>query len=181
MFAPSRRGGVAGGDGSGRAVSRHAWRFAGRRCCWIRSSDSSWRALNAESVYARGFQPTGVAGVFGAAAVGRILGLDTDQIQHALGLAGSMASGSLAYSQNGSDGKRLNAGWTAHAGLTAADLAATGINGPVDVFSGAFGVLSAYSDKADSRALVSGDTMFRQPGLLAVAINRMPVAGTSIL
>jgi 2-methylcitrate dehydratase PrpD len=68
-------------------------------------------ALNAESVYARGFHPKGVAGVFGAVvAVVRVLGLDSDQIQHALGLAGSMASGSFAYSQTGSDGKRLNAG-----------------------------------------------------------------------
>ena len=129
-------------------------------------------ALNAESVYARGFHPTGVAGVFGAAAaVGRILGLDPEHIQHALGLAGSMASGSLAYSQNGSDGKRLNAGWAAHAGVTAADLAAIGVSGPVDVFSGAFGVLSAYSDKPYSQALDSDDDLFREPGLLAVAIK----------
>ena len=129
-------------------------------------------ALNAESVYARGFHPTGVAGVFGATAtVGKILGLNLVQIQHALGLAGSMASGSLAYSQNGSDGKRLNAGWAAHAGVTAADLAAIDLSGPVDVLSGAFGVLAAYSDNPDSQALDSDGDLFGEPGLLAVAIK----------
>tara|TARA_Y100000590_G_scaffold444906_1_gene576275 strand:- start:374 stop:1744 length:1371 start_codon:yes stop_codon:yes gene_type:complete len=129
-------------------------------------------ALNAESVYARGFHPTGVAGVFGAtAAAGRSLGLGSEQIQHAFGLAGSMAAGSMAYSQNGSDGKRLNAGWAAHAGVIAADLASLGVSGPVDVLSGAYGVLSAYSDKSDYRALDSDDELVRAPRLLEVAIK----------
>ena len=54
-------------------------------------------AFNAESLYARGFHPTGVAGAIGAAAaVANVIGLDADRTQHALGLVGSMVSGSLA-------------------------------------------------------------------------------------
>src|SRR5207244_9976146 len=50
-------------------------------------------ALNPASAYARGFHPTGIAGVFGATmAAGRLLDLDTDALTRALGIAGTMAS-----------------------------------------------------------------------------------------
>ncbi len=111
-------------------------------------------ALNAPSAYSRGFHPTGVAGVFGAAAAAaHVLHADPTVLNHALGLAGSMASGSSAYLQNGSDGKRLNAGWAAHGGVLAAELAAAGLTGPDDIAAGANGSLAAYSDAADAGLL----------------------------
>src|SRR2546430_13836514 len=59
-------------------------------------------ALNPASAYARGFHPTGVAGVFGATmAAGRLLGLDVERLTHALGIAGTLASGSLEYLADG--------------------------------------------------------------------------------
>jgi 2-methylcitrate dehydratase PrpD len=104
-------------------------------------------ALNPASAYARGFHPTGVAGVFGAAsAAAHLLELDVDQRARALGIAGTMASGSLEYLADGSWTKRLNAGWAGHAGITAAYLARGGFVGPVSVFEGRLGVLHAYSD-----------------------------------
>jgi 2-methylcitrate dehydratase PrpD len=127
-------------------------------------------ALNATSTYARGFHPTGVAGAIGAAAgAANVLGLDAERTQHALGLAGSMASGSLAYVQNGSDGKRLNAGWAAHAGFLASDLAAAGLTGPVDVLTGTYGLLAAYSDDPQPLALTAFD--IEHPAMLDVAIK----------
>jgi 2-methylcitrate dehydratase PrpD len=106
-------------------------------------------ALNPASAYARGFHPTGVAGVFGATmAACRLLGLSTDQSVMALGIAGTMASGSLEYLADGAWTKRLNAGWAGHAGITAAQLARAGFNGPGSVFEGRLGVLHAYSDAA---------------------------------
>jgi 2-methylcitrate dehydratase PrpD len=104
-------------------------------------------ALNPASAYARGFHPTGVAGVFGAAsAAAHLLDLSVDQRAMALGIAGTMASGSLEYLVDGAWTKRLNAGWAGHAGISAAYLARAGFVGPLSVFEGRLGVLHAYSD-----------------------------------
>ena len=104
-------------------------------------------ALGAASAYARGCHPTGVAGVFGAAvAAGRLSGLDAGGLVRALGIAGTMASGSLEYLADGAWTKRLNAGWAAHAGIVAAGLAAAGFTGPATALDGRFGVLHAYTD-----------------------------------
>jgi 2-methylcitrate dehydratase PrpD len=113
-------------------------------------------ALNPASAYARGFHPTGVAGVFGATmAAGRLLCLNADQLTWALGIAGTMASGSLEYLADGAWTKRLNAGWAGHAGITAAHLAQAGFTGPTSVFDGRLGVLHAYSDAADPQRLLA--------------------------
>jgi 2-methylcitrate dehydratase PrpD len=104
-------------------------------------------ALNPASAYARGFHPTGVAGVFGAAmAASHLLRLTVGQRIMALGIAGTQAAGSLEYLADGAWTKRLNPGWAGHAGITAAYLARAGFNGPRSVFEGRLGVLHAYSD-----------------------------------
>jgi 2-methylcitrate dehydratase PrpD len=104
-------------------------------------------ALNPASAYQRGFHPTGVAGVFGATmAAGRLLCLSVEALSNALGIAGTMASGSLEYLADGAWTKRLNPGWAGHAGITAAYLAQAGFSGPSSVFEGRLGVLHAYSD-----------------------------------
>ena len=104
-------------------------------------------ALGAASAYQRGFHPTGVAGIFGAAmAAGRLLDLEPPALARALGIAGTLAAGSLEYLSDGSFTKRLNAGWAAHAGIVAAQLARTGFTGPTSVFEGRLGVLHAYTD-----------------------------------
>jgi 2-methylcitrate dehydratase PrpD len=113
-------------------------------------------ALNPASAYARGFHPTGVAGVFGAAtAAGRLIGLDPDRQVAALGIAGTMASGSLEYLSDGSWTKRLNPGWSAHGGVVAARLAAEGHSGPATVFEGPLGVLRAHSDEPQVERLTA--------------------------
>ena len=113
-------------------------------------------ALNAASAYARGFHPTGVAGVFGATmAAGLMLGLGTDQLSSALGIAGTLASGSLEYLADGAWTKRLNPGWAGHAGITAAHLARAGFSGPKSVFEGRLGALHAFSDAADASLLLA--------------------------
>ncbi|MDQ6669170.1 MAG: MmgE/PrpD family protein [Chloroflexota bacterium] len=114
-------------------------------------------ALNPASAYARGFHPTGVAGVFGATmAAGGLLGLDTDALTHALGIAGTLASGSLEYLADGAWTKRLNPGWAGHAGITAARLARAGFTGPATVFEGRLGVLHAYTDAPIPERLLDG-------------------------
>ena len=104
-------------------------------------------ALGGAATYARGFHTTGVAGVFGAAvAAGRICGLDAEGLVRAIGIAGTMASGSLEYLGDGAWTKRLNAGWAAHAGVVAAGLAAAGFTGPATALDGRYGVLRGYTD-----------------------------------
>jgi len=114
-------------------------------------------ALNPASAYARGFHPTGVAGVFGATmAAGRLLGLDAGQLAQALGIAGTLAAGSLEYLADGAWTKRLNAGWAGHAGISAARLAQAGFSGPLSVFEGRLGVLHAYTDQPYPARLLDG-------------------------
>ena len=130
-------------------------------------------ALYAPATYGRGFHPTGVAGALGAAvAAAHAAGLHADGIYQALGLAGGLAAGSMAYVQNGSDGKRLNAGWAAHAGFVAADLAAAGVVGPTDALTGTYGLLEAFSN--DPRPELLDSLNSDHPALLDVAIKPYP-------
>jgi 2-methylcitrate dehydratase PrpD len=100
--------------------------------------------------HARGFHPTSVCGVFGAAtAAARLRGLDAKATTNALGIAGSMASGILEFLSDGSATKRLHPGWAAHAGIIAARLAAHGATGPATVFEGRFGLYAAYLGRTD--------------------------------
>ncbi len=95
---------------------------------------------------ARGFQVTSVAGALGAAAASAFLaGLDGDRFVSAMGIAGSQASGSLAFLSDGSTVKALNPGWAARTGVTAAGLAAAGMTGPADVLEGPFGVMTGFA------------------------------------
>ena len=104
----------------------------------------------------RGFHTTSVAGTFGAAAAAaRLYRLSAAQTMHALGLAGSQASGISEYLSNGSSAKSLHTGWSAYAGIVAARLAQGGMTGPATVFEGRHGVLRTHGviEDCDERAL----------------------------
>jgi 2-methylcitrate dehydratase PrpD len=91
--------------------------------------------------HARGWHATSTCGAFAAAlAAGKLLGLDAVRLTHAVGLAGSFASGLMEFLEDGSAVKRLHAGWAAHAGVFAATLAAGGVTGPASVLEGRFDV-----------------------------------------
>jgi 2-methylcitrate dehydratase PrpD len=97
--------------------------------------------------HARGFHPTGVCGIFGATlAACRLRGAGVEETVRALGLAGSMGSGIFEYLADGSPTKPLHAGWAAHAGLMAAQLAGAGGVGPRTVFEGRFGLFATHVD-----------------------------------
>src|SRR6201996_8678062 len=85
------------------------------------------------SLFLNGFHPQATTGAFVAAATaGRLLGLDAAQMQHALGIAGSLGAGLMA-AQEGAMVKRLHAGRAAQSGLIAALLADRGFTGLSDV------------------------------------------------
>jgi 2-methylcitrate dehydratase PrpD len=100
--------------------------------------------------HARGFHPTAICGVFGAAAAAaRLGGLDEKGAANALGIAGSMASGIFAYLEDGSATKPIHPGWAAHGALLASRLAAHGATGPAEVLEGRFGLYHAYVGRRD--------------------------------
>lgn len=92
-----------------------------------------------------GFNPTGVVGAFACAvAASRLTGLTQQQAWMAQGIALSMASGSQAFLQGGAWTKRIQPGWAAGVGMTAATLAKGGFIGPKAPYEGLFGLYSSH-------------------------------------
>ncbi len=106
--------------------------------------------------HARGFHATSVCGVFGAAlATARLRGLDVATTVHALGIAGSQASGSLEFLATPASTKQLHPGWAAFSGVLAVDMATAGATGPATILEGASGFFRAYADRTVSPHHVS--------------------------
>jgi 2-methylcitrate dehydratase PrpD len=95
--------------------------------------------------HARGFHPTAICGIFGAtAATARLRRLPTHEAANAIGIAGSFAAGILACLDEGTATKPIHAGWAAHGGILAAQLAALGAEGPRSVIEGRHGLYSTF-------------------------------------
>jgi len=118
--------------------------------------------------YLRGFHTTGTAGTFGAViACSRLMGLDGEEVHHAIGIAASMSAGLVA--NFGSMSKALNVGRAAMNGLHAARLAARGFTASPCAFEGPGGFVDALgAERACASALelpASGhhlpDTLFK--------------------
>ena len=89
--------------------------------------------------FERGLHATSIAGALGsAAAAAVVMGLNSAQVAHAIGIAASM-----------------HCGWAAHAGVVAAQAARAGMTGPPTVLEGRFGFFQAYcGDTYDEQALL---------------------------
>jgi 2-methylcitrate dehydratase PrpD len=87
-----------------------------------------------------GWHSTGTCGTFGAAAgAASILGLDTASYRSALGIAGSYAGGTWAFLVDGAMTKKFHPGRAAENGVSAALLAAAGMQGPRYILDAAWG------------------------------------------
>ncbi len=127
------------------------------------------------SHYLDGFHPTGTLGAFGAAAAcAHLLKLKPGSIRHALGIAGTFASGLRA--NRGTMAKGLNAGRAAENGVIAAILAADGFTASENIFEDPMGFFSAACrGRIDSNLLRFGKPFFFiKPG---VTIKLYPCAG----
>jgi 2-methylcitrate dehydratase PrpD len=116
----------------------------------------------------RGWHRTAAIGVFGAtAAAGKLLGLTTEQMLHALGIAYSHAAGNRQCILDGALTKRMQAGQAASAGVFSAVLAQTGFTGAHNIFSGRFGFLELYQPNGYEASLLLQDlgTAFRGEAL----------------
>jgi 2-methylcitrate dehydratase PrpD len=112
--------------------------------------------LNYPAFHARGWNTSGVAGVFGAAASAAVmLGLSGAQMTHALGIAGAQAAGSDAH--RGTPTVRFLQPRAALSGLMAAELAARGVTAMADVLTHPVGgVYTMYSDGGTPAAALAG-------------------------
>jgi len=111
------------------------------------------------SLEKRGFHAPALTGTFGgAAAAGRLLGLDEKQMVNAFGIAGSYSGGLMEFSRckDGAMIKRLHLGKAAEGGVNAALLASKGFAGPESVLEGKFGFCHVFSDSPQLAALTRG-------------------------
>lgn len=103
------------------------------------------------------FHTTGTAGALAAAAaVGNLLRLDSDQMLHALGSAGTQAAGLWEFLKDAADSKQLHTAHAAASGLTAAWLARDGFTGARRILEGAQGMAAGMSSDADPSRLTDG-------------------------
>lgn len=92
-----------------------------------------------------GWLLTPLCGYFGAAAASsRILQLNTDLTQSAIGFAYVQASGNGQSTLDGALGKRMQPGFAARGGVFAAELARKGLTGPVNSLEGLRGYFNVY-------------------------------------
>lgn len=105
--------------------------------------------------YDRGWHVSGTAGCFGAAAAcGRILGLNGNQMAHALGLAASQAAG--LREMFGTMNKSLHVGKAAQNGLLAALLAQRGFTSSLRALEAPRGFVQVLSESPHLEALTDG-------------------------
>lgn len=107
--------------------------------------------------FQRGFHNQGTVGTFSAATTaGKILGLSTEEMVNAIGLAGSQAAGLMA-AQYGAMAKRFHSGKAAMNGIYSAQLAQMGFTGIPDVIEAKFGgFCSSTSSVMDLEKITQG-------------------------
>jgi 2-methylcitrate dehydratase PrpD len=105
-----------------------------------------------------GFEPTGVCGVMGLAAMaGKLLGLDENRLMDALGIALNHAAGSFQPNIDGGLVVRVMEGFASKAGIESAMLAKRGITGRGNIFQGVYGYFHLFSkDQYDGTILTEG-------------------------
>lgn len=107
-----------------------------------------------------GWHPTMVFGsLAGALAAARVLGLGTDGLVNALGMAFHQTSGSAQSMRDGVLSKRLGAGFAARAAVVGAFLAADGLTGTRRTLEGSAGLFALYE-----RGQVNIDTLMEDLG-----------------
>ena len=103
------------------------------------------------------FHTTGTAGALAAAAaVGNLLRLDSEQMLHALGSAGTQAAGLWEFLKDAADSKQLHTARAAVNGLMSAWLARDGFTGARRILEGSQGLGAGMSSDVDISRLTDG-------------------------
>lgn len=124
-----------------------------------------------------GFHPTGLIGTFGCTlSAARLLGLNTEAMHSAQGIALSVASGSLEFLQDGAWTKRMHPGWAGAAGITAATMAKHGFVGTRLPYEGRFGLYASHlgplAQACDLSLVTAG--LGQQWEIMNVAVKPVP-------
>lgn len=115
------------------------------------------QALGPDEHYGRGYHPTATCGAFGAAvAAAKVMGLSRDEVESALGIALSQASGTMQFIENGAWTMRYQVGNASKNGLVAASFAREGFVGASHPIEGRYGFLNAYAPSPDPEKAVLG-------------------------
>ncbi len=125
-----------------------------------------------------GFHPTGIAAHFSCALQSAWLyGLTPRPLVMAQGLAGSTAAASQEFLEEGAWNKRVHPGWAGAAGITAAQLARAGFQGPTKPYEGRFGLYKSHLGElaANVRHDVVYATLGKTWELHGAAIKPYPV------
>lgn len=135
--------------------------------------------FNLSEAQYNGFDPTGVAVVFGAAAAAsRVMRLSPEQTLHALALAFNRCSGSFQSHVDGSLAVRVVQGWVAQAGVQCAQMAQRGITGPLNFLSGHYGFAQLYGrGTLDAASVVAG--LGQEWRLLRIVFKKYPSCGVT--
>ncbi|MHB1418170.1 MAG: MmgE/PrpD family protein [Bacillota bacterium] len=105
----------------------------------------------------RYWHTTGTCGTFGAAiAAGKILGLDQQQMIHALGSAGTQASGLWEFLTDGAMSKHLHPGKAAMNGVLSALLSEKGFTAAQRILEGERGFFRATAAAFDTSKITAG-------------------------
>ena len=95
---------------------------------------------------ARFFRPSAGGTISAALAVAHLRGYSHDLTKRTIGLAYSLASGTMQAHWEGVSTLAMQVGVAARNAIYAADLAANGIEAPVDIFTGRFGFFSIFEE-----------------------------------
>lgn len=124
----------------------------------------------------RFWHTTGTCGTFGAAAAaGKVLGLDEEQMVNALGNAGSQAAGLWEFVVDGAMTKVLHTGKAAMNGTLSALLAARGFTGAKRILEGERGFCNATSQDYDLDKITAG--LGSNYKILEVGLKAYPCCG----
>jgi 2-methylcitrate dehydratase PrpD len=103
------------------------------------------RAARSSIYFEHGQHATSICGTVGSAVAAALILDGTEKgLVDAIGLSASMASGIIEANRTGGTVKRMHCGWSAKAGVTAAELLAHGFTGPPTALEGRFGLFEAF-------------------------------------
>jgi 2-methylcitrate dehydratase PrpD len=136
------------------------------------------RGARVHAIHGRGYHPTAVCGVFGgAAAAGRLLGLNHGQVTNAFGLAGSQGSGNMEWQSDGSWSKRFQPGWSSHGAVVGALLAREGFTAPKTALEGSKGFYATHVGAENFAVKSALDGIGQDWELSRVEFKPYPCAG----
>ena len=125
----------------------------------------------------KGWHASKILGTFGAAAAaGKLLGLTSQELTHAFGIAGSDAAGTMEYERSGGEVKRMHSGSAARTGTQAALLAKDGLTGPPTIIEGERGVLRLITGRQD---LYAPDELWEHFQIIDTTFRMYPTIGSA--